>query len=175
MHRSVPTVQPLRVRHAATADGRQTLELRIESHPDYVPDVRRAVESFAARAGFSQCAVADLGLSVNEALANVLRHAYRGDQGKPIVITAEYPIESSPTPHAPAALRVTIRDWGCGVNPVSLPPKPRDPLQPGGVGLICMRRLMDQVTFAPQPDGMLLTMIKRNAPPQPLGESGAVR
>jgi serine/threonine-protein kinase RsbW len=174
MDPSVTAAQPLRARQAVSPEGRQTLELRIDSHPDHVPDVRRAVEAFGMRCGFSQCAVADLGLSVNEALANVLRHAYRGGHGKPIVITAEYPIESSPSPNAPPALRVTIRDWGCGVNPVNLPPKPRDPLTPGGVGLLCMRRLMDQISFTPQPDGMLLTMIKRNLPQQPRAESGAV-
>jgi anti-sigma regulatory factor (Ser/Thr protein kinase) len=167
MDPSVSTARPAKARHSVSPDGRRTLELRIDSHADHIPDVRRAIEQFATGAGFAPCAVADLGLSVNEALANVFRHAYTGALGKPVVIYAEYPTESSPTPSAPPALRVTIRDWGSGVNPVNLPPRPHDPLKPGGVGLICMRRLMDQITFTPQPDGMLLTMIKRNAPPQP--------
>jgi serine/threonine-protein kinase RsbW len=167
MDSPAPTAQSLDVRHGFTPDGGSTLELRFDSHPDHVPDVRRALEHFAARAGFSQHVAADVGLSVNEALANVLRHAYRGAHGKPVVITAEYATESSSGQSASGALRVTIRDWGSGVNPAASPTPPRDPLKPGGVGLICMRRLMDQVTFAPQPDGMLLTMIKRN-------EQGAV-
>ena len=32
------------------------------------------------------------------------------------------------------------------------------PLKPGGVGLICMRQMMDDVQFQKQPDGMILTM-----------------
>ena len=60
-------------------------------------------------------------------------------------------------------LRITIRDWGNGVNPATLPAKPHDPLKPGGVGLVCLSRLMDDVIFAPQKDGMLLTMVKRKS------------
>jgi anti-sigma regulatory factor (Ser/Thr protein kinase) len=170
----VPTAQSVRVRHALSPDGRHTLEMRIDSRADHVPEVRRAVEQFAGRAGFAECAVADVGLAVNEAIANVLRHAYGGASGKPVVITAEYPAESSSAANTPAALRVTIRDWGSGVNPAKLPPKARDPLQPGGVGLICMRRLMDDVAFTPQPDGMLLTMSKRKVAVPAGAERGAV-
>ena len=37
-------------------------------------------------------------------------------------------------------------------------------LEPGGVGLVCLNQLMDVVMFTPQPDGMLLTLIKRADP-----------
>ena len=40
--------------------------------------VRKAVEAFALAAGLAPAAIADLGLAVNEALANVIRHAYQG-------------------------------------------------------------------------------------------------
>jgi anti-sigma regulatory factor (Ser/Thr protein kinase) len=32
---------------------------------------------------------------------------------------------------------------------------------PGGVGLICLRQWMDEVTYAPQPDGGILTTLIR--------------
>jgi anti-sigma regulatory factor (Ser/Thr protein kinase) len=96
---------------------------------------------------------------VNEALANVIRHAYEGADGKPIRVLVEY---CAAEKDGPGELRVTIRDWGNGVNPVELPAKPQDPLRPGGLGLVCLGKLMDDVAFAPQPDGgMLLTMVKR--------------
>ena len=72
-----------------------------------------------------------------------------------MLVVSEY--MESPT----RALRITIRDWGNGRNPAELPPKPYNALEPGGVGLICLRSLMDEVTYTPQPDGMLLTMVKR--------------
>ena len=54
-----------------------------------------------------------------------------------------------------------IRDWGNGVNPGAIPPRAHDPATPGGIGLICLRSMMDRAEFTPQPDGMLLTLSKR--------------
>jgi serine/threonine-protein kinase RsbW len=134
------------------------LELRIDSEPCCIAGARRAIERFAAGLGFHEVAQGQLGLCVNEALANVIRHAYAGHRGKPIVITATEVREHA----AITAVRVTIRDWGNGVNPQSLPPRPYDPLEPGGVGLICLQELLDEVTYTPQQDGgMLMTMTKR--------------
>ena len=66
---------------------------------------------------------------------------------------------------------VTIRDWGKTFDPRALPwdkaaamathPPDPDEITPGGLGLLCMKRLMDSVTFTPQSNGMLLTMIKK--------------
>src|SRR5258706_7308265 len=134
------------------------IEINVESDPAQIGSVRRAIEHFAADAGFTEKAQAEVGLCVNEALANIVRHAYSGVPGKPIAIAAEC-IESQKPPAC--TLRVTIRDWGNGVDPDSLPPEPYDPLEPGGVGLLCLRQLMDDIIYARQPDGMLLTMIKR--------------
>ncbi|HSV15818.1 MAG TPA: ATP-binding protein, partial [Tepidisphaeraceae bacterium] len=53
---------------------------------------------------------------------------------------------------------IRIRDWGNGEDPSKLPPREQDPLSPGGIGLICMKRLMDDVAYVPQADGMLLEM-----------------
>jgi anti-sigma regulatory factor (Ser/Thr protein kinase) len=58
-------------------------------------------------------------------------------------------------------VRVLIRDWGNGVDPSTAPPRPYDPLTPGGVGLLCLARLLDGVIYTPQPDGMLTTLVKR--------------
>jgi serine/threonine-protein kinase RsbW len=85
-------------------------------------------------------------------MANVTRHAYAGAVDRPIEVRGCCDGD---------AVRLTIRDWGNGVNPESLPRRPKDPLTPGGLGLICLRSLIDELTFAPQPDGMLLTMTKR--------------
>jgi serine/threonine-protein kinase RsbW len=93
-----------------------------------------------------------VGLCVNEALANVIRHAYNGALGRPIEVTARW---------ASDGLVITIRDWGNGEIPP--PPRRRDPLEPGGLGLICLKELMDESIFQPQPDGMLLTLVKRKS------------
>jgi serine/threonine-protein kinase RsbW len=125
--------------------------LKTHSDPAKLAEVRRAVESFARDCGFGDKAIGDVGLVVNEAMANVIRHAYAGQSDRPIEVTGEF---------RDRVLRIRIRDWGNGVNPETLPPKPPDPLRPGGLGLLCMKSLMDEVRYRPQSQGMLLEMTK---------------
>jgi serine/threonine-protein kinase RsbW len=125
------------------------LRLKITSDPATLASTRRAVEMFAAQCGFDETARGEIGLVINEALANVMRHAYQGAIDQPIEVTAQKTDDG---------MSLTVRDWGLGVNPFELPPKKHDPMKPGGVGLICMRQMMDDVQFQKQPDGMLLTM-----------------
>lgn len=128
------------------------LVLNVTSDPANLAPTRRACEAFCRGLGLDDAACADVGLCVNEAMANVTRHAYGGATDRPVSVVAEA-IETG--------VRITIRDWGSGVNPLAAPSKCRDPLQPGGLGLICLRQLLDDVRFEPQPDGMLLTMEKK--------------
>ena len=139
--------------------------MNVSSDPANLAPVRRACEAFCRRQGLDEAAVADVGLCVNEAMANVTRHAYGGATDRPVVVTAEaIDALGAPVPDGnPAArgVRVAVRDWGSGVNPLTLPPKEPDPLRPGGLGLVCLRRLADVVAFEPQPDGMRLVIVKR--------------
>jgi serine/threonine-protein kinase RsbW len=135
---------------AATKTGAGRIELNIASDPANLAAARAAVEKLVAGAGFDAAAVGEIGLVLNEALANVIRHAYRGRTDQPIRIIAEADHD---------AVTIHVRDWGTGENPVAkVKQLKRDPLKPGGLGLVCMHEMMDQTTFAPQPDGMLLTM-----------------
>jgi len=159
------TVGPTSDPRPPTPAAPRRLELRITSEPTQIAPVRKAVEKLAVEAGFGEAAVGDVGLCVNEALANVICHAYHGDAGKPIAIMAEWiDAPKSALGSSAARLTVTIRDWGNGVNPDELPSKAPDPLRPGGLGLICLRQMMDQITFSPQPDGMVLTIVKSKGP-----------
>ena len=136
--------------------------MHLASHTVELSRSRKLIERFAATHGFDETAQAQIGLCVNEAMANVIRHAYGGATGKPILLTAEHAeIPATAEKMSTSVLRITIRDWGNGKNPAELPPKPYNALEPGGVGLICLRSLMDEVSYTPQPDGMLLTMVKR--------------
>jgi anti-sigma regulatory factor (Ser/Thr protein kinase) len=128
------------------------LDVTIPSDPAKIAPVRRSIEGVAAAVGLDERATADLGLCVNEALANVMRHAYGGAMDRPIAVSCHCQDDE---------LIVTIRDWGNGVNPAELPPRPYDPLQPGGLGLICLKQMLTDVAYVPQPDGMLLVMKKR--------------
>ncbi|MGF1634643.1 MAG: ATP-binding protein [Phycisphaerae bacterium] len=135
---------------AAKPDPALPLRLSLLSDPATLSPVRRAVEAMCVAHGFAPAAVQDVGLCVNEALANVIRHAYAGETGRPIEVEAGV---------VDGLFRIEIRDFGTGVAP-KLPPPPKDPTRPGGLGLVCLVRLMDTVKFEPQPDGMRLTMTR---------------
>jgi len=128
------------------------MELKVDSHPANLAPVRKAIERFATDNGFKEKSVAEVGLVVNEAMANIIRHAYGNRTDKPIHVTASADNRQ---------IVITLRDWGNGVDPTTLPQRPHDPNTPGGVGLICLRQWMDEVTYAPQPDGGILATLIR--------------
>lgn len=153
----------VRLRSSTGADASlaRSVELNTVSDPVALAPLRKTVERFAeGSAKFDPVAAGELGLCLNEALANVIRHAYGGRTDGPIRLTLEAVGEGESL-----ALRVLIRDWGNGVDPSTLPPAPYDPLTPGGVGLICLRTLLDEVVYTAQPDGMLTTLTRRRLRP----------
>ncbi|MFI6028076.1 ATP-binding protein [Amycolatopsis magusensis] len=73
--------------------------------------LRRAITSWARALGLDDDKVQDLALAVHEAMANVVDHAYRGDdgpmevrawphQGSVIVVVSDHGSWRTPTPHA---------------------------------------------------------------------------
>ena len=162
------SVSPNAGRLRLTSENQPTstpVDATIRSDPANIAAVRHAVEALAGEVGLDEREVGDVGLCVNEALANVMRHAYGGAADRPIVIRAWR--------EDAAGLVVTIRDWGSGVDPASIPPKPYDPCEPGGLGLICLDRMMTYVSYRPQADGMLLVMTKKKQEPAKAGKPHA--
>lgn len=137
---------------AADPSAQPHLELRINSDPVNVCQVRRQLEEFAQTAGMPEPAYHALGLVVNEALANTIRHGYAGATDQPILIQADA---------VKHELRVSIRDWARPFDPNKVEPKPAGEITPGGLGLMCIRRLMDESHYEALPDGMRLTLVKR--------------
>ena len=141
-----------RVAHLTTDDppaATARLRLNVTSDPANLAAVRHACEAFCLRCGLDAAATGDVGLCVNEAMANVTRHAYAGAPDKPVEVTGWCDA---------GGVHVAIRDWGSGELPE--PREKRDLLTPGGLGMICLRKLMDDIVYTPQPDGMLVTMTK---------------
>jgi serine/threonine-protein kinase RsbW len=141
-----------------TDPDRNELRLQMTSDPAEIAGLRHRAEAFAAAQGFDECAVGEIGLVLNEAIANVIRHAYGNAPGRPIEVRL----------HATAhAMHVELRDYGNGKIP-DLEKEKTELLVPGGLGLPCMKQMMGDVRFEKQPDGMLLRMTK----PRRLNESG---
>src|SRR5262245_33019659 len=84
------------------------LRLRFASDPANLSAAREAVEKLALTGGMNATATGEIGLCVNEALANVMRHAYSGATDRPIELEAHWQDQ---------LLTISIRDWGSGENP----------------------------------------------------------
>ena len=134
-------------------DSQAHFRSRLTSDPAEIAAIRKAVEAFASAHGHGEPAVAEIGLVLNEAIANIIRHAYRGQSDRPIEFDAGFDPELS-------RLTIRIRDYGTGIQPGPLPHEKLDPMKPGGLGLICLGRLMDSIRFTPQNPGMLLELEK---------------
>jgi serine/threonine-protein kinase RsbW len=130
------------------------LRLRLPSDPAEIAGVRHRAEAFARQHGFDECATGEIGLVLNEAIANVIRHAYENVPGKPIEIALRV---------ADGVLDVDVRDYGSGKIP-DLRREKTELLTPGGLGLPCMKQMMSDLRFEKQPDGMLLKMTKARRP-----------
>ncbi len=137
-----------------TSTRPQRIELKITSDPANLRDVRKKIESFAQSVGMPSERSDEIGLALNEALANVIRHGYDGAHDRPIVVSAELNGEE---------LQVFIRDWAKPFDPSLIKPKNQGKLTPGGVGMLCIHELMDHVKFERLSDGMLLKMTKKTA------------
>jgi anti-sigma regulatory factor (Ser/Thr protein kinase) len=139
----VPQLQPSSV----TAPAAPALHLRVLSDTGYLAPVRHSIESFCIARGFDVESAGEVGLCVNEAMANISRHAYGGAKDRPVEVAAEFD---------GASVTIRLRDWGIGREP---PAEPKhDPLTPGGVGMVCLKKMLDGLAFTKMPDGMLLTM-----------------
>jgi serine/threonine-protein kinase RsbW len=62
-----------------------TLQLPSRALPARLPEIRRTVASWASAAGMNADAVDDVVLATNEALANVVDHAYTNGKGDALV------------------------------------------------------------------------------------------
>jgi anti-sigma regulatory factor (Ser/Thr protein kinase) len=133
------------------------VRLNLTSDTATLAPTRKAVEKLAADVGFEEESVAHIGLCVNEAMANVIEHAYSGALDQPLEVAAWFEASAG-------ELVVRIRDWGSGVVPPEVSPVADEPLTPGGLGLKCLRTMMHRVEYHPQADGMVLVMARRKGP-----------
>jgi len=161
--------------------------LRILSNPAYLCVVRAAAERYCLLAGFPDPLAQSIGLALDEALANVIKHGYSSRPNQPIHIEFQMrfsglpehqPPEGSgstglnPVPPAGAAgaagtgepdeLFICVRDYGRQVRASQISSRPLEDIRPGGLGVHIMRSVMDRVEYRKRGlTGMELSMIKR--------------
>jgi anti-sigma regulatory factor (Ser/Thr protein kinase) len=138
------------------------IRIRLWSVPAHLPIVRGAVEKACEAVGFDGREIGRIVLSVDEALANIIKHAY--DYADDQSIEMELTVLGE---EAPEAVEIRLRDYGRTVDPASIKSRELDDIRPGGLGVHIMTECMDTVTYEqPSEGGTLLRMVKKLSPPK---------
>jgi anti-sigma regulatory factor (Ser/Thr protein kinase) len=135
---------------------RKPIELHFCSSPAHLPVIRAAVERMCDLLGMDSEAAGGVVLSVDEAMTNIIKHAYKGDASQPIDVVMT-PI-GEPDPRA---LEICLSDRGRYVDPSEIRSRDLDEVRPGGLGVHIIVECMDEVTYSPRDGGgTVLTMVK---------------
>lgn len=137
-------------------------DLEVVGRADQLDKIREWVGEAAHLAGLNDDQVFQVQMSVDEACANVVEHAYEGVEGGLITLKCVWDAET---------LTITIQDCGKPFDPQAVPPPDLsadlETRQVRGLGLYFMRRLMDQVRFEFEQGCNRLVMVKKIKPSQP--------
>ncbi|MDK2971727.1 MAG: serine/threonine-protein kinase RsbW [Candidatus Sumerlaeota bacterium] len=167
------------------------IELRCPVEPRILSLLRSVSKTLAQEAGFTEEAIDQIEMAVDEACANVVRHAYKHVGVSPDLDPAERRViprlphfaddkaqQSGDSPECVIKMRVSLGDgWvqfqiidhGIGANQT---PEGVNSIEEfiekgakGGLGIYIIRSFMDEVTFEfPEGKGTVLTMTKYNKP-----------
>jgi anti-sigma regulatory factor (Ser/Thr protein kinase) len=128
--------------------GRSNLLLKMEllSNPETLCAVRGALGQLAEKLGFSEPECRAIVLAVDEALTNIIRHAYGGDTDKPIEAYFRR-VQDSRNGTLSEALEIVLEDRGVAVDGAKLCGRALEDVKPGGLGLHFIHQSMDKVEF----------------------------
>lgn len=128
------------------------IHLSIPASTMMISAVRNCAASIAAGMAFTEDQIDNIKLSIDEALANVIKHVYGGESSKRIDVY--FSVEAK-------SLKIRIRDYGRKVDPREIKPRRLDRVEPHGLGVFIMQKMMDRVEYDTSPEvGTELVMVK---------------
>jgi anti-sigma regulatory factor (Ser/Thr protein kinase) len=142
------------------------VRLHLESNPEALCLVRATMERATEVSHFPEAEARAVVRSVDEALANIIRHAYLGQKGLPIELRCSrlWNERGAPTPQG---LEIVVTDSGAAADPKKMKGRPLQEVRPGGLGLHFIKESMDVVEFSRKNGKNLLRLVKYLAPSKP--------
>ena len=122
------------------------------SNPRFLPIVRAAVGELGLAFGLPEESSHGVTLAVDEALANIIRHAYKNRYDRQIELNCQADIDQ---------IEFTLLDQGEPPDPARICGQPLDDVSLSGRGTHLIKMMMDEVTYECVPGGNQLTLIKR--------------
>ena len=145
-----------KVNKSNTRQIRPYLRLTIPNVPRYLAVVRAALRCLALQEGFCEETVDKLVLATDEAIANVIKHGYGGNERGSITLVVK-----QTGARGRSGLEIMILDRGKTVDPDEMYGRDLTDLRPGGLGVHIIRSVMDRVDYRCRAGGgMALRMTK---------------
>ena len=123
---------------------RLEMKFAIPSDPRYLPVVRGAIGALTAAIGWDESECRAITLALDEALANIIRHAYHNCADGLIELECRESADGLEITlldkgDAPDRSKICAREIGCD--------------QPGGLGTHIIKKVMDRVSYEVCPEG----------------------
>lgn len=150
----------------ASARSELLLQLHLESNPEALCVVRAAVERAAEVLHFPEDQSRAIVRSVDEALANIIRHAYQGRENMPIEVSC-YRLRDDKDARAASGIEIVLEDAGVAIDSSKMKSRSLNEIRPGGLGLHFIQSSMDVVEFSRKDDKNFLRLVKYLAPLKP--------
>ncbi|MCG2721376.1 MAG: ATP-binding protein [Thermodesulfovibrionales bacterium] len=113
---------------------KDSLRISFPSHPKYLSVVRLLTAKIAELCGFRGKIIEEIRLAVDEACANVIKHAYKGDTSKEIVL--KYTSTEK-------KFTVILEDRGAKADSRLIKGRDLEEVRPGGLGVHFIHRVFD--------------------------------
>ena len=126
--------------------GDQLLKLELQSNPELLCAVRGAMDKLTERMGFLEPECRSVTRAVDEAMTNIIRHAYGNQPDKPIELTC-YWAKGGTRGELREGLEIILKDQGAPAEPEKMQGRSLEKVQPGGLGLHYIRQSMDIMEF----------------------------
>jgi anti-sigma regulatory factor (Ser/Thr protein kinase) len=126
--------------------NRRGLQIRfaMPSDPRYLPVVRGAIGPLAAAIGWDESECLAITLALDEALANVIRHAYHSRPDGLMELECRESADG---------LEITLLDKGDSPDKSKICAREIGCDQPGGLGTHIIKKVMDRVSYEVSPEG----------------------
>ncbi|HXJ92804.1 MAG TPA: ATP-binding protein [Terriglobia bacterium] len=136
---------------APPGGGPLTLRMRITSDPRLLCVVRSTVSELATVCGFEDEQRRRITLAVDEALSNVMRHAYKNRRDQEIELSCQVCSD---------CLEFSFIDRGEAADRSRICAQPLDEIATGGRGTHLIRQIMDEVCYDQVSEGNRLRLKK---------------
>ncbi len=126
--------------------------LTFDGYIENIKVARAVVHTFLLLRGVYEKDIFDTELGLNEAIANIIQHTYKGEPGK---------IEMHLNWKDPNKLSIILRDYGPKVDPTKIKPRDLEDIRPGGLGVYLIRNIFEKMEFEDIELGNKLVLEKR--------------